>query len=113
MPLNNQLEFLKTSEKKFKAPSFTKKELDYFGIYQKTNTFDEMKNAIQEYQTLIQKSFVMSKKNKIIQKNFWKVYPKVWYNDAEKEKICLISKKFLGKFIISNYYIKKYKEFIS
>lgn len=112
VPLRKQFEMYNISEKKFNLPHFGKKEMDYFGIYQETNSFDEMKNAIKEYEKLINNSFSLDKETKNVQKSFWKNSPKTWNYNNEIKKINFFNKKFKGSFLISKYYVHKYKEFL-
>ena len=113
VPLSKQIELLQHCEKKFNSSDLTKDALNYFGIFIKSNSTDEMMNIFKEFKKLIKRSFLLNKKEKKIQESFWNIYPTKWYKIDKGQKIIFNSPNFRGNLILSSYYVSKYKNFLT
>jgi putative glycosyltransferase (TIGR04372 family) len=111
--LSKQVEFQKDCEMRFNSPHFTKQSLDFYGIFIRPNSNDEMVNIYKEFQKLVNKSFLLNKLEKKNQKLFWSIYPKNWKIIDQIHNISYNSPDFRGNLILSSYYVNKYKNFLT
>ena len=104
LSLSEHVSLLKEIEDKFKVDRLEGELQKKYNVKYTQLKSDEIFNAIKEIHNLSKGKNILSNTDKILQKKFWSIYPKVWWFFKSK----LVFNQKTNRVIVSPYFLKKY-----
>ena len=109
LKLKKYIELIKYMEKKFQKDRFDFDDQIKFKVSYKKSSEDEMYNLLNEIYLLSIDRLKLTKKQKNLQKKFWKLYPNIQREVLTKQ---ILSDQKQFKPLISPYFLNKYENLI-